>query len=247
MVASGVDEVRLRSPDEHVSLIRSPTYYIEGSESFAYDAFVRMVKQARAADVPFEVIPIPEATHFDILAPTTEYIAQQIAATPAGATLAFDRGEVLRRYVAALDRYPGVELELPYDLGRVSLPRPPDQPPGSLSPAEGGQLFASVKHGAAVLSVFVLEYPQGLSRTKRRRRIDDFLASFEDGLTNVKVLSRKPFRGWEALRYSADVDGLEIRVLAVSTGRGAVFMAEGGDPHGAWPKRFLESYEPPAR
>ncbi|CAI9398014.1 MULTISPECIES: alpha/beta hydrolase family protein [Citrobacter] len=70
-------EYRLRSPATFITSIKKPTWYFEGEESY-WSAFDNIAKLARKDNIPIEIHKIPQADHFNIIAPVTEMIAQKI-------------------------------------------------------------------------------------------------------------------------------------------------------------------------
>lgn len=74
-------ECRLRSAIEFTGSIRTPTFFFEGESSEGYCRDAReMESRAKQHDVPFTACIIQGGTHFDILAPMTEYVAAEIVA-----------------------------------------------------------------------------------------------------------------------------------------------------------------------
>ncbi|WP_257455195.1 alpha/beta hydrolase family protein [Archangium lipolyticum] len=69
-------ELAIRSPVVFMSLIRVPTLVIEGADegnTFAFDSLRKAAK-----DAPVRFVSVPGGTHFNILAPLTELLAQRI-------------------------------------------------------------------------------------------------------------------------------------------------------------------------
>lgn len=71
------EEYRLRSPATFIKSIKKPTWYFEGSEYY-WPAFDDIAKVAKKANIPLVINKIPDADHFNIIAPVTEMIAQKI-------------------------------------------------------------------------------------------------------------------------------------------------------------------------
>jgi dipeptidyl aminopeptidase/acylaminoacyl peptidase len=81
-------ELGMRSPVVFMEYIRVPTLIIEGEDgnTFAFEALRKAAK-----DAPVRFVAVPGGTHFDVLAPLTELLAQRIlkndpAAPPTGLT-----------------------------------------------------------------------------------------------------------------------------------------------------------------
>ena len=77
---TSAEEVRLRSALNFVSGIRTRTFYFEGESSAHCAGALQMERLAQTHGTPFRACIIREADHFNILAPLTEYVAQQILA-----------------------------------------------------------------------------------------------------------------------------------------------------------------------
>lgn len=70
-------EYHLRSPAAFIKSIKKPTWYFEGEESY-WSAFDNIAKVAKKEKIPFVAVKIDGGNHFNIIAPTTELIAQKI-------------------------------------------------------------------------------------------------------------------------------------------------------------------------
>ncbi len=72
------DEAFYRSATNFAHLIRSPTFYFEGENSFYCDDALRMQSKAAEYGVPLKAFIIKDGTHFNIIAPITKLIAKKI-------------------------------------------------------------------------------------------------------------------------------------------------------------------------
>lgn len=84
----------LRAPISWLSSIAHPTFVFEGTEQPGnYDMLQLMQKYSSNAQIRF--LPVPRATHFSILAPTTKLIAQKIVKDNGAQTdIAFSQAEL---------------------------------------------------------------------------------------------------------------------------------------------------------
>lgn len=92
-------EVKLRSPLQHVTSIRRPTFYFEGSSSFYIPQAITMEAIAKRNDVPFRAFQVAGGDHFNILAPLTRLIAEKILAdTGETCNISFTNEEIQKAF-----------------------------------------------------------------------------------------------------------------------------------------------------
>ncbi|MBE2284112.1 MAG: DUF4339 domain-containing protein [Prosthecobacter sp.] len=84
-------DLELRSPLRYAAFIRRPVFYFEAVNSFEHTAVRQMERRARPH---FQAFVMP-GTHFDIVHPTTQLIAEKIAA---GSELHFTNEELIRSH-----------------------------------------------------------------------------------------------------------------------------------------------------
>lgn len=89
-------EFSLRSPATYIKSIKKSTWYFEGEEN-AWSAFDNIGRFAKKEHIPFTVYTIPNADHFNIIAPVTEMIAQKILLdTGKDCNIAFSKDDIAK-------------------------------------------------------------------------------------------------------------------------------------------------------
>ena len=99
-------ESRLRSAIHFVAALRTPTLYVEGSDSFYVDDAREMMRRAQAHKAPFRAYIIPGGDHFNIVQPLSALLAERLTMdTRDDSIIPFTEAEALQafeRHVQAL-------------------------------------------------------------------------------------------------------------------------------------------------